>query len=69
MCSKYSKIYLLKGTKDISSRYLNVKKYAVKIHCHFKRTQTCLSFISNLLFYFYYEWKHRVVFLKVTIFD
>ena len=35
MCSKYSKIYLLKDTKDISSRYLNVKIYAAKIHCYF----------------------------------
>ena len=67
MCSKYSKIYLLKDTKDISSRYLNVKIYAAKIHCYFWRAQTYLSFIFNLLFYFYYEWNHRVVFLKVWV--
>ena len=67
MCSEYSQIYLLKDTKDISSRYLNVKIYAAKIHCYFWRAQTYLSFIFNLLFYFYYEWNHRVVSLKVWV--
>ena len=71
--SKYSQIYLLKGTKHISSRYLNFKKYAGKIHCYLWRAWTYLNFIMNLLFYFYYEWKNKVGFLKVrvkvTIFD